>query len=272
MTAAALRLRAAARAVRRGGVIAYPTEAVYGLGCDPADDRAVRRLLALKQRPAAKGLILIAARPEQLQRWLLPLSDHLMSELRARRESETRERMIEAGTAIRAAEGPGALARRLVARLEPDRNYAIDSVRHPAEVEVLRGHAPDFRLIWTEASEATRTYPVNVLIEQPEDVTILPGMAGEASATVELPGNPDDPQALEVRLSALATDDQEKSYVWVIDPETQTVSRRDVELGETTTRGIFVRGLRRGEWVAVAGTKTLQEGQKVRMVEAGRRG
>jgi L-threonylcarbamoyladenylate synthase len=51
----------AAAVLRRGGVIAYPTEGVWGLGCDPADARAVRRLLALKQREEAKGLILIAA-------------------------------------------------------------------------------------------------------------------------------------------------------------------------------------------------------------------
>ncbi len=127
--------------------------------------------------------------------------------------------------------------------------------------------------ISNEATEATRTYPVNLLIEQPEDVKILPGMAGEAAATVELPEAPKDAdQLLEVRLSALATDDAASSYVWVIDPESQTVSRRDVELGNTTSRGIFVRGLERGEWVAVAGAKTLQEGQKVRLVEQGIRG
>ncbi|MFT6310817.1 MAG: L-threonylcarbamoyladenylate synthase [Porticoccus sp.] len=49
-----------ARAVHAGGVIAYPTEAVWGLGCDPFNESAVRRLLALKSRPINKGLILIA--------------------------------------------------------------------------------------------------------------------------------------------------------------------------------------------------------------------
>ncbi|WP_242112677.1 L-threonylcarbamoyladenylate synthase [Luteimonas aquatica] len=48
-----------------GGVIAYPTEAVWGLGCDPFDEAAVRRLLAIKRREVEKGLILIAARPSQ---------------------------------------------------------------------------------------------------------------------------------------------------------------------------------------------------------------
>ena len=53
-------IRDAARILRRGGVIAYPTEAVWGLGCDPFDEAAVARVLALKQRPVEKGLILIA--------------------------------------------------------------------------------------------------------------------------------------------------------------------------------------------------------------------
>ena len=52
--------------LHRGGVIAYPTEGVWGLGCDPFDERAVLRLLALKQRPVDKGLILVAASPAQL--------------------------------------------------------------------------------------------------------------------------------------------------------------------------------------------------------------
>src|SRR5690606_34913449 len=56
----------AATALRAGGVIAYPTEAVWGLGCDPFDEAAVLRLLAIKQRPVDKGLILIAANAAQL--------------------------------------------------------------------------------------------------------------------------------------------------------------------------------------------------------------
>lgn len=69
-----LRVRAAAEAVRAGGVVAYPTEAVFGLGCDPLNEHAVRRLLALKRRPVHKGLILIAASFEQLSALLQPLT------------------------------------------------------------------------------------------------------------------------------------------------------------------------------------------------------
>jgi len=53
-----------------GALIAYPTEAVFGLGCDPDNSEAVARLLALKQRPVDKGLILIAADYQQLQSYV----------------------------------------------------------------------------------------------------------------------------------------------------------------------------------------------------------
>lgn len=60
----------AARALHRGAVLAYPTEGVWGLGCDPAREDTLSRLLALKQRPWRKGLILIASDWSQLAPWL----------------------------------------------------------------------------------------------------------------------------------------------------------------------------------------------------------
>jgi L-threonylcarbamoyladenylate synthase len=53
--------------LKRGGLIAYPTESCYGLGCDPRNRRAVEKILQLKGRDAAKGLILIAANRRQLR-------------------------------------------------------------------------------------------------------------------------------------------------------------------------------------------------------------
>ena len=61
---------AAADVMRRGGVIAYPTEAVFGLGCDPHDRHAFGRLFALKERPATQGVLLIAASFEQVERYI----------------------------------------------------------------------------------------------------------------------------------------------------------------------------------------------------------
>lgn len=70
------KLREATRAVLSGGVIAYPTEAVYGLGCDPLNELAVQRVLDLKQRSVKKGLILIAASFSQLQPYVKKLPEH----------------------------------------------------------------------------------------------------------------------------------------------------------------------------------------------------
>lgn len=61
---------AAVTALRKGGVIAYPTEGVWGLGCDPRDEAAVMRLLSLKQRDVDKGLILIASDEAQLAEFI----------------------------------------------------------------------------------------------------------------------------------------------------------------------------------------------------------
>ena len=91
--------RHATHLLRRGAIVAHPTEAVYGLACDPLDPRAVYRLLELKLRPVEKGLILIAADYGQLapfvawrekelpekvrtgwpgpRTWLLPAAPHL---------------------------------------------------------------------------------------------------------------------------------------------------------------------------------------------------
>ena len=81
VSSVAFSLRRAARIVNSGGVIAYPTEAVYGLGCDPANEAAVWRILKLKQRPMSKGLILIAAQFEHLTPWLAPLPETAHTEL-----------------------------------------------------------------------------------------------------------------------------------------------------------------------------------------------
>lgn len=69
------KLREAVRCFNSGGLIAYPTEAVYGLGCAPLNQQSMERLLQLKQRPIEKGVILIAADYEQLLPFIQPLDD-----------------------------------------------------------------------------------------------------------------------------------------------------------------------------------------------------
>lgn len=72
-------------ALKNNQVIAYPTEAVFGLGCDPDSEQAVMALLALKQRPIEKGLILIADSYEQLKPYI---DDSVLTQTQ-------RERMFE---------------------------------------------------------------------------------------------------------------------------------------------------------------------------------
>lgn len=62
-------LNDALKVLQSQGVIAYPTESVFGLGCDPDCETAIQKILLLKQRPADKGLILIAASIEQLEKY-----------------------------------------------------------------------------------------------------------------------------------------------------------------------------------------------------------
>jgi L-threonylcarbamoyladenylate synthase len=72
----------AVKVLQQGGVIAYPTEAVYGLGCDPNNISAVKKILQVKQREKEKGLILVAANFDQVKPFLKKL------------EAETEEKLL----------------------------------------------------------------------------------------------------------------------------------------------------------------------------------
>lgn len=64
------KLQPAVQHLLAGHVIAYPTEGVWGFGCDPHNEAAVHRLLKLKQRDISKGLILVGASSEQFAPYL----------------------------------------------------------------------------------------------------------------------------------------------------------------------------------------------------------
>jgi RND family efflux transporter MFP subunit len=121
--------------------------------------------------------------------------------------------------------------------------------------------------VGTEASQTTRTYPVTIVMDQPDGGTIQPGMAGTITATVELP--PDWAKSgIEVPSAAVfspneATPDQ--SFIWVVDEATETVSMKSVELISMGERGLLVSGLNAGDRIVIAGVSVLTEGQKVRI-------
>jgi len=62
-------------ALHAGGVIAYPTEAVFGLGCDPRNESALQKIIDIKGRDSHKGFILIAASQTQLAPYLASIQD-----------------------------------------------------------------------------------------------------------------------------------------------------------------------------------------------------
>ncbi len=121
--------------------------------------------------------------------------------------------------------------------------------------------------IGTEASDTTRTYPVTLIMDQPEDIKILPGMAGRVSASTP----PQDLVAqagIEIPVSATFTSEEPGStFVWVIDETSKTVSQRRVRTGNLTDRGITItEGLSPGDWIAIAGVHYLREGQQVKIL------
>jgi RND family efflux transporter MFP subunit len=122
--------------------------------------------------------------------------------------------------------------------------------------------------IGKEASRTTRTYPVTLIMDQPDDIKILPGMAGQARGELEsgvVVGN----EGIMVPISAVfATDTEKQSFVWVIDEKSGQVTLREVKAGEPSDQGIMIdEGLKSGEWIATAGVHSLREGQKVRIIQ-----
>ncbi len=150
----------------------------------------------------------------------------------------------------------------------------ISNARYVKKVFVLFDAFPDRKIpakikeIGTEASETTRTYPVTIIMDQPGDIKILPGMAGKAWGEGRLPSDIDE-AGIEVPVSAtFSPDESGKTYVWVIDEQTKMVQKREVMTGKVTDRGIIIRGgLQPGEWVATAGVHYLREGQQVRILD-----
>lgn len=71
----------AAQWLKQGNILAYPTESVWGIGCDAFNQSAVERILAIKQRPVDKGLIVIAGDICHLQDFLSPLSKTQITQL-----------------------------------------------------------------------------------------------------------------------------------------------------------------------------------------------
>lgn len=169
-----LKVDLAGRRLRAGQVIAYPTEGVWGLGCDPHDPVAVERLLAIKRRPVAKGLILVAADIAQFEPYLTGLEANLRARLHA--------------------SWPGPFT-----WLVPDNGYAPAWIRghhsavalrvsaHPLVAALCRAFGGP--LVSTSANRSGRATPRHrwqVLRQLPELDYCLPGALGGAGQPSEI--------------------------------------------------------------------------------------
>ncbi len=125
--------------------------------------------------------------------------------------------------------------------------------------------------VGTEASQTTRTFPVTVIMEQPEDVKILPGMAGTARSGETNMTDEQQRRGLGIPVGAVFTPDTEtQSYVWVIeatDGNLGVLEKRPVKTGDMTRHGVLISdGLSAGEWIVTAGVHSVREGQTVRIL------
>jgi len=125
----------------------------------------------------------------------------------------------------------------------------------------------EIKEIGKEASRTTRTYPVTLIMDQPEDIKILPGMAGKATRAIAVPDMKKQADIVIPVTALFSPDDSDTSFVWVIDDQAKTISKRKVTVDELLDSGISITdGLKPGEWIATAGAHYLQEGQQVRIL------
>lgn len=149
----------------------------------------------------------------------------------------------------------------------------IASLPNVETIQVVFDAFPDLSLpagiteIGREASTTTRTFPVTLSMEQPEERKILAGMAGMAIASGRF--NPESSDGYVVPASAFRGDaTANTSEVWVVGDDNR-VHLRSVTVGEVVSGGVSVlSGLEAGEVIATAGVHTLSEGQEVRVARS----
>jgi RND family efflux transporter MFP subunit len=110
----------------------------------------------------------------------------------------------------------------------------------------------------TRADPTTRTFSVRIAFDAPADAGLLPGMTARVSGRFQ--GN----APVKVPVSALAGDPDSEATVWVIDPDTMTVSARVIGLGQLAGDEVeIVSGLEPGDMIAITGATQLAEGMQV---------
>lgn len=119
--------------------------------------------------------------------------------------------------------------------------------------------------VGTEASTVTRTYPITLIMDPPDDVFVLPGMAGSAQVYAKLPAEVVG-AGIPVPSSSVAYDTDGNAYVWLINEATKQVFKQIVTVRTLANDGVrVVGGIKPGDWIVTAGVHYLDEGQMVRI-------
>jgi len=154
----------------------------------------------------------------------------------------------------------------LVARMDAD----DDGPELYATFETAPGKEYPLKLkeFATRADPTTQTYRATLIMDQPAEITVLPGMTATVRTRMK-PGAERKEPVISVPSAAVFDGEDGKSYVWVVDPETRTVHARQVEagglFGESSIR--ILSGIAKGDRVVTAGANTLREGMKVRLID-----
>jgi RND family efflux transporter MFP subunit len=151
----------------------------------------------------------------------------------------------------------------------------ISRLPYVTDIQVVFDTFPDQKIpariyeVGTEASRTTRTFPVTLIMDQPDDIEILAGMAGRAFGRSK---SPEDiaAEGIPVPVGAVfKPETEQQDYVWVVDENTGVVTKRKVTTGKLTSSGISISdGIKVGEWVVTAGVHSLEEGQQVRILNS----
>ena len=121
-----------------------------------------------------------------------------------------------------------------------------------------------------EASKTTRTYPVTLIMDQPEGLRILPGMAGKSKGNKKATAQIAKEEGLvgfEIPITATFSDEAKQTFVWVVDENSLTVTKRAIKIVNLTENGALVTGLEPNEVIATAGANMLVEGQSVKLLD-----
>jgi multidrug efflux system membrane fusion protein len=116
----------------------------------------------------------------------------------------------------------------------------------------------------TEADSRTQTYQVTLLMTQPEDITVLPGMTANVVGTTKA-GQTEVMTTIIIPAAAVFADEAGTSHVWIADRDSMTVHNRQVETGSLTGAAdiSIISGIEPGETIAITGVTQLRENMKV---------